>query len=232
MKGRRMALTRELVQRAAREVSDAGPTPGVVYMTDLEYQVAVEQALTGVPASDAWVFAYGSLLWKPECEVLEGRLACAYGWHRAFCLRVGRFRGTVDRPGLMMALDRGGRCHGMVFRLADPVTESLEKLFRRELVTSPPANLPRWLTVQTSAGPLRAIAFVANRRNERYTGRLPLDVIAEVVSSAAGHWGSCAEYLHETVTRLEQLGIHDRNLWRLQDAVACRLRLSFGEGGA
>lgn len=201
-------------------------------MTDPEYQAAVEQTLAGVQASDVRLFACGSLLWKPECEVLDSRPALVHGWHRAFCLRVARFRGTADRPGLMMALDRGGQCHGMVIRLAEPVRANLEKLFRRELVTSPPVILPRWLTAQTGDGPIRAIAFVANRMNERYVGKLPLDVAAEMVSNAAGHWGSCAEYLHETVARLEQLGIHDRNLWRLQEAVAHRLRLSFGRSEA
>jgi glutathione-specific gamma-glutamylcyclotransferase len=124
----------------------------------------------------------------------------------------------------MMALDRGGQCHGMVLRLpADQVHASLVTLFRREMVTKPTVNVPRWLTAYTSEGSVRAIGFVANRASLHYTGRLPPDEAAEIISTAAGHWGSCAEYLRDTVARLKELGIRDRNLWKLQALVAARI---------
>jgi glutathione-specific gamma-glutamylcyclotransferase len=90
----------------------------------------------------------------------------------------------------------------MVFRLADEqVEESLEKHFRRELVTKPAVYVPRWLTARTSEGP----------------------VVARMLATAAGPRGSCAEYLHNTVAHLEELGIRDRNLWHLQKLVAERI---------
>jgi cation transport protein ChaC len=61
---------------------------------------------------------------------------------------------------------------------------------------------------------------VVDRRSKFYSGKLAPDEVADVVSKAAGHWGSCAEYLRNTVSHLEELGIHDRNLWRLQRLVA------------
>jgi cation transport protein ChaC len=219
-----MALTAELVASAARIVEDPGPSPGDVYMTDGDYDLAVRSMLAQAPAGDVWLFGYGSLIWKPACEVGESRRAAVQGWHRAFCFRVPRFRGTPEKPGLMMALDRGGQCQGLIFRIpADRAHERFGQLFRREMTIIPTSNTPRWVTARTIDGAVRAIAFVANRRCPRYAGKLALEEIAEIVSRAAGHWGSCAEYLYNTVSHLEQHGIHDRNLWRLQALVAERI---------
>ena len=221
---RQMALTPDLVARAARLVEDGGPSPGTVYMTDDDYDTAIRDVLAHAPSGDIWLFGYGSLLWKPACEFTESRIATVRGWHRAYCFRVARFRGTRDKPGLMLALDRGGRCKGMVFRLpADQVQESLDALFRRELMIKPSVNLPRWMTAETDEGPIRALGLVVNRQSPFYSGKLSLDEAADILATAAGHWGSCAEYLRETVFRLEQLGIHDESLWRLQALVAERL---------
>ena len=221
-----MALTAELVARAARVVEDLGPSPGAVYMTDEDYDLAIQRTLAGAPAGNVWLFGYGSLLWKPACEVAESRRGTVRGWHRAFCIRLARFRGTRDRPGLMMGLDRGGQCRGMVFRLpADEVEASLGKLFRREIVVKPGSNVPRWLAAETDDGPIRAIGFVVDRQSPHYAGRLTLEEVAGIVATAAGHWGSCAEYLRETVVHLEELGLRDRNLWRLQALVAQRIEV-------
>jgi cation transport protein ChaC len=221
---RKMELTAELVARVARIVVDAGPSPGAVYLTDEDYDAAVRSKLAEAPAEGIWLFGYGSLLWKPACEFAESRVAMVRGWHRSFCIRVARFRGTRDLPGLMMALDRGGQCRGKVFRIpAEQAEASLHALFRRELVVKPPGTPARWLAAQTSEGPIRAIGFVVDRGSKFYSGKLAPDEVADIVSKAAGHWGSCAEYLRETVAHLEELGIRDRNLWRLQELVAKRI---------
>lgn len=121
----------------------------------------------------------------------------------------------------MMALDRGGQCKGVAYRLQGTTAEvQLNKLFRREMTTKPPSNMPRWITVEIDGQAVRALGFVANRKGPGYTGRLPLEAVAECLSRACGHWGSGAEYLYHTVVHLEELGIRDRNLWRLQSLVA------------
>jgi cation transport protein ChaC len=73
------------------------------------------------------------------------------------------------------------------------------------------------------ARPLHALGFVIDRRSPFYAGKLALEDVADVLAYAAGHWGSCAEYLQNTVAHLEELGIRDRNLWRLQVLVAERI---------
>lgn len=226
---RHMALTSELVARVHRPLEDPGPMQGLVYHSEEDYDDAVRDMLASHPrGEDLWLFAYGSLIWKPEFEHVEERLGTARGWHRSFCLRISRWRATKEQPGLMMALDRGGQCRGMLYRLPGASAEShLGTLFRREIKAKPPSNMPRWLTVQTEQAPVRALAFVMNRNGGAYAGKLPPEQVADVLSAACGHLGSCAEYLYNTVSHLEQRGIHDRNLWRLQRLVAERISNSY-----
>jgi cation transport protein ChaC len=125
----------------------------------------------------------------------------------------------------MMALDRGGQCRGVLYRLPETDLEAqLGKLFRREFTLKPPNNIPRWITVESDEGRVRAITFVMNRKAKAYAGRLPPEEIADVLARACGHWGPVAEYLRSTVAHLEERGIRDRQLWRLQALVAERSR--------
>jgi cation transport protein ChaC len=226
MHSRRMALTLGHVAQVHRVLEDPGPDPTWTYHADEDYDALVRGLVASHPGGpDTWLFAYGSLIWKPELEHVEARRGTARGWHRSFCFRIERFRGTREQPGLMMSLDRGGVCRGVVFRLPpDNLEGQLDKLVRREITVKPPNNIPRWISVETEQGPLRAIAFVMNRQSRFYMGRLPPEQIADVLAKACGHWGSCAEYLHNTVAHLEEHGIRDRNLWRLQTLVAERIK--------
>jgi cation transport protein ChaC len=222
MQARQMALTRDLVALVHRILEDPGPEPDLVYHSEEDYDSIVQSLLALHPAGeDAWLFAYGSLIWKPEVEQVEARRGTAHGWHRSFCFRITRFRATRDCPGLMMALDRGGQCQGILYRLpAKSLQAQLGKLCRREFTAKPPNSMPRWIKVLTGDGPVTALAFVMNRKAQAYVGRLAPEDVADVLAKACGHWGSGAEYLHNTVMHLEEHGIHDSNLWRLQRLVA------------
>jgi cation transport protein ChaC len=219
-----MRLTRELVERVIRvEIAPPLPFPTV---SDAEYDDAVRALVADAPApDDVWLFAYGSLIWKPGCDVVEQRIAVARGWHRRFCLGWDRwFRGCDERPGLMLSLDRGGQCKGVAYRLPpDAVQANLGRLLRREMRVKTRAHSPRWLTIRTDDGPLRAIAFVIDREGGRYVRGLSIEETADALAIAAGPVGSMAEYLHSTVHHLEELGIHDKQLWLLQEMVAERI---------
>src|ERR1700730_7346137 len=65
------------------------------------------------PGEDAWVFGYGSLMWNPAIHVAETRPGTIHGYHRSFCFDMLLWRASPECPGLMLALDRGGSCHGM-----------------------------------------------------------------------------------------------------------------------
>ncbi|MFC7517818.1 gamma-glutamylcyclotransferase [Herbaspirillum sp. GCM10030257] len=220
-----MSLTEDLVALTCRPVSDSGPLQGVFYHSDDDYRTMVDAVLEAHPAGkDAWLFAFGSLIWKPECEYLEELCGIAPGWHRSFCFRIQRHRGTQEFPGLMMSLDRGGQCKGILFRLSGrTLREQLEKLCRREITVKPANTVPRWIKVVSGGKPLRAIAFVMNRQANAYVGKLQHSEIADILARACGHWGSGAEYLFHTVRNLEERGIHDRYLWQLQRLVAERI---------
>ncbi len=221
-----MALTADLVARVHRTLADEGPDPGLHYHDDADYAAITAAMLDGhKPGAPCWLFAYGSLIWNPEVPHVAEMRGEARGWHRAFCFRVTRFRGTCAQPGLMMALDRGGQCGGMLYRLADDdLDQQINKLFRREFTVKPANCQPRWITVASAQGNVRAIAFVMNRQAAAYTGKLSPEATADILSIACGHWGPAAEYLHNTVAHLEAKGIHDRHLWQLQELVAERIK--------
>ncbi len=219
-----LALTRDMVANAHRVVTDSGPRPGALYLGDDDYEEIADRLLAMNGRTGFWVFAYGSLIWKPEFPAIEELVATVNGWHRAFALRLSRWRGTPECPGLMLALDRGGRCRGLVCRMPEnDLRAGLLRLLKREMTSKPSSIAPRWVKASTSKGTLRALAFTVDRRGPAYAGRLAEAEVVEVVSRAVGHWGSCAEYLLNTVENLERRGIHDRVLWRLQARVAERI---------
>jgi glutathione-specific gamma-glutamylcyclotransferase len=218
-----LTLTADHLARVRRDVQDTGPPPGMQQQTDADYADWVRRIAASHPAPGRpmQLFAYGSLIWKPEIEHRGEQPGIARGWHRAFCLTAYRFRGTADQPGLMMALDRGGQCRGVLFELPpEDLEHQLDRLFRREFTMKPINNVPRWLKVQTASGPVGALGFVMNRASPHYAGRLAPDQVARTLATACGHWGTGAEYLFNTVTHLEARGIRDSGLWRLQDLVA------------
>ena len=236
---RTMRLTAEHVAKLARELADPGhpAIPGFRPATDADYEEAVAGIIAaagdGIEEDGFWVFAYGSLIWKPAFDAVESRSAVAKGWHRSFCLGWDRrFRGTAETPGLMLALDRGGTCKGVVYRLPpDKLKENLDRLVRREMSMVPSAFPPRFIGLATQKGALRALTFAINRKSGRYISGLSNDQIADVLAAAVGFRGSMAEYLFSTVKHLEDLGIHDKHLWELQEMVADRIEAGAGEQG-
>ncbi len=220
---RRLSLTPDHIRRVHRLVEDTGPAPGVLQQNDADYADWVGRIIASHPAPNAptQLFAYGSLIWKPELDHVGEQIGVARGWHRAFCLRTSRFRGTPETPGLMMALDRGGQCKGVLYELpSENPEQQFGRLFRREFTVKPINSMPRWMTVETLNGPVAALGFVMNRASPYYAGKMSPRDVAQILAIACGHWGSGAEYLMNTVTHLKARGIHDRNLWRLQQLVA------------
>jgi cation transport protein ChaC len=219
-----MALTAELVARCARIEPDPGPEPGYRTFSDEEYDAAAAALLQQKPPGPLWIFAYGSLIWKPAFVAVEHWRASAFGWHRAFCLELTRWRGSPQQPGLMMGLERGGRCDGVLYRLPDgDHAEQLGRLLRREIGGHEEMRTVRWITVKTQTGKRRALTFWAGPAGLDYSVKLPLTRVAQILARACGHIGSGADYLFQTVSKLEEFGIRDRNLWRLQQLVAAEI---------
>jgi len=221
----KMDLTDELVSLSLRVEIDPGPDPLRIPITESETEALAERLCQESQGDALWVFAYGSLIWKPDFEAVEARVGAAKGWHRSFCLQMTRWRGSQTQPGLMLALKRGGHCKAIVFRIDDDDRlGQIRRMLRREIGTLEDAATIRWIWVETQQGPVRALVFWAGPKGRRVTSKLPLEKVAEVLARACGHRGSCAEYLYLTVKHLEEWGIRDRNLWQLQKLVANEIR--------
>ena len=208
-------------------MADPGPPPGLSILTDADYRDMVDALLASRPSTAGetfWNFAYGSLIWKPAGPIAEQHPALLNAWHRKFCFRIARYRGCDERPGLMMTLDRGGACSGVIQRPASGgLREGLELLLRREFTYKPASQVATWVTVRSQGRAVTALTFRIDRRAQTYASGLPLERQAEMIAQACGHVGACAEYLMNTVRHLEGLGIHDAYLWRLQQLVAERI---------
>jgi len=166
-----------------------------------------------------WIFAYGSLMWSPEFPYAEALPARVHGWHRGFCLYSPEYRGTREKPGLVLGLDRGGSCRGIAYRLAElHLADTIDYLWTREMTGFVYHMTP--LRMTTEHGPTAGFAFTVRRDSRDYAGRLPHDVAARIIASSKGDRGTGRDYLANTVRHLEQLGIRDRALHRIKQLVA------------
>ncbi len=217
----KMSLTPELVALCARAEIDHGIGTRRTPLSDDDFAALAHRLHDESLAGPLWLFAYGSLIWKPDFDAVEKRRATAFGWHRSFCLEIDNWRGSPALPGLMMALDRGGRCEGIAYRLTEKDRRAqIDRMIRREIGAREDRHMVRWIDVKTADGPVRALVFWAGPRGPGTALKLPLEEVAWTLARACGFIGSCAEYLYQTVAHLEQHGIRDRNLWRLQHLVA------------
>jgi glutathione-specific gamma-glutamylcyclotransferase len=219
-KPRTLSLTAELVAKVHRTVADCGPDPARPVLSEQEYDTAADEFCHQLNGAPLWIFAYGCLIWKPDFEHEEEMPVMAHGWRRSFCLNISRWRASPDQPGLMMALDHGGSCKGIAYRLRAAETKiQMLRLSRRETTHKEGLQSVRWITVRAGKHRIRALTFWVRPHDERYIN-LPLNDQAHRLARAAGHFGTGAEYLHNTVVKLEELGIHDQYLWQLQKLVA------------
>nr|WP_154337405.1 gamma-glutamylcyclotransferase [Paracoccus sp. S-4012] len=166
------------------------------------------------------IFAYGSLIWKPGFEVGGIRRARAIGWHRSFCIELNHWRGSPDCPGLMLALEAGGSCDGLIMEVA-PGTErdSLRAILKRELVAEELVENACWIAVETDRGTEEALTFYAGPVGQTLVCP-PLEEQARRLAHACGHAGSGAEYLQRTAAALAENGLDDPYIWQLQRLVA------------
>ena len=173
-------------------------------------------------ASDLWVFAYGSLMWKPGFAFAERARARLPGYVRRFCLDSITYRGTPDYPGLVLALDEspGAACEGVAYRVpAESRAETHDYLRARELVTY--SYLERVLPIRIEDGrEARALAYVMDRSHAQYRGGLTPERQAEVIARAAGPAGTNLDYLRETAAHLAALGVVDEEIERLSRLVS------------
>jgi cation transport protein ChaC len=174
------------------------------------------------PASDLWVFGYGSLMWRPAFDFAEQAPAALIGAHRSLCIYSFHHRGTEESPGLVLGLDEGGACRGAAFRVAPENADfTLAYLREREQITDVYVEAIKPISLLDGSGrELEAICFIVDKSHPQYAGRLPLETQARLVRIAVGRSGTNIDYVLNTVRHLEEAGIHDVELMALAKRLA------------
>jgi glutathione-specific gamma-glutamylcyclotransferase len=217
------ALDPAAIASGAYMASFAGLPPDLVWdLPRIERSLAETMAARPMHA-EIWVFAYGSLVWNPMFDCLERRPALLRGWRRAFALRMLASRGSPAAPGRMLALVPGRSTRGVALRL-DPARApaALRTMWIREMITG--AYLPTWSEVALDDGRrVPALVFAADPRWPLYERDCAVDVVAPLVATASGPYGSNADYLFRLANELRALGIVDAHVADLEAAVRRRI---------
>jgi cation transport protein ChaC len=185
---------------------------------------AMDSRLEHDSEGDLWVFGYGSLMWRPGFAFVESAPARLIGLHRALCVYSFVHRGTPEKPGLVLGLDRGGACRGVAFRIPGKAqVATIDYLRGREQVTKVYIETSRMITVLgTPERRVRALVYCVDRGHAQYAGELSLEQQLHLVREGHGRSGINRDYVLATVEALEALGCYDRNLHLLAE----RLRSS------
>jgi glutathione-specific gamma-glutamylcyclotransferase len=170
-------------------------------------------------SDDLWVFGYGSLMWRPGFPFTERRHAHLYGYRRSLCVFSHVHRGTPENPGLVLGLDRGGRCHGVAFRVAKKEAEAtIYYLREREQATS--VYLERHLPVRLDDGrAVTALGYIADRKHRQYAGSLSFEEVLRLVRQGQGISGANPDYVRSTHEHLLTMGLVDPLMQRIVTAL-------------
>jgi cation transport protein ChaC len=167
--------------------------------------------------TDLWVFGYGSLMWRPGFAFIEQVPARLIGEHRALCVYSFDHRGTPEKPGLVLGLDRGGACRGVAFRVAAKHRDTtIDYLRGREQTTNVYREVMRSVWLENEARQrVSALAFVVDRGHVQYAGRLSLSEQLRLVQQGHGRSGNNRDYVLSTVKSIEAQGFRDPQLHQL-----------------
>jgi len=159
-----------------------------------------------------WVFGYGSLLWNPGFIPAESITATLVGYHRSFCMLSIHHRGTVEKPGLVLALDKAEtECVGAAFRVSKgEEADVLTGLRERELVSS--AYFEENVMLSLADGrQVEALTYVISREHDQYC-QFDLEKQAQLIARSVGGRGPNPEYLYNTASHLAKMGIYDSDM--------------------
>lgn len=214
---KREELTSEAIDQIVADARKAGYH---YFLSSQEREASFKTAMERYqPGEEAWVFAYGSLMWNPAIEFAEAQPCKVDGWRRSFCFWVPMGRGTPELPGLMLALERGGACEGIAYRLApDQVKSELNILWNREMLAG--VYQAQWVPTRLRDGrTVTAVTFVVDQAHCQYCGDLPIERTAHHIAFAEGRRGACRDYLANTAAHARALHIHDSYIEELVDRV-------------
>ncbi len=201
--------SRSLTTAKLAALSKARGLPVDWWYSDSEREAERAETLEGCRDTDLWVFGYGSLMWDPAFRFEEVRRAHVPGYARRFILKdIYGGRGTVDAPGLMVALDDGAGCDGLAFRISRAhVDEETEVLWRRERIG--PAYLPIFVETIAADRRIPALTFVADHEADLIDTSLTRAEQVAYCATGTGFMGSSLDYLRNIHRQFAALGIQD-----------------------
>lgn len=197
------------------------PTERITPISDAARAKSLRETLSRAPDPDTIrVFGYGSLMWNPCFEVEAQTKGVLHDYHRGFSIWSVFARGTPEAPGLGFALEekQGASCEGILFTLPKDTSQAdLVPLWEREIWTN--TYRTEWVDVTVGDRAFPALTFVVETDHFQYAGDLPISEKARYIAAASGKYGTCYDYLAETVREMRAHDIHDPDIEALMDAV-------------
>ena len=202
----------------------APPADSAKPLSPTEFLASLRSALAPWKAGTPfWIFGYGSLMWNPSFAFDAKHVALVRGYHRAFRVWSRINRGTPENPGLVLTLERGGSCRGLIYRISpDRVHEEMHGIWKREMTFG--SYVPKWLNCVVGEDSFRALAFTVNRQCSGYSGAIPMEIMVECLASAKGRYGPAHDYLFKTIETLASHGIRDVRVEQLARLVRARIQ--------
>jgi glutathione-specific gamma-glutamylcyclotransferase len=171
---------------------------------------------TAQGARPRWVFGYGSLMWHPGFDTPETMSARLHGWHRAFCIYSEHYRGTPEKPGLILGLLPGGACRGLAHRLPSRSYDAVRRyLWSREIDNDGVYEETIRMIALADGRTVPALVYLADRAHRQFAGKLSLSKAVRLVRQGHGATGSSLTYVQNTVAHLREFGLRDHTLEQL-----------------
>lgn len=194
--------------------------PGTVFPSDEELERGLDAVLSShTRGADLYIFGYGSLMWNPAMDFAEVATATVRGWCRRFCIWVHQGRGTADVPGLMLGLEPGGMCRGLVYRLSgDAAASEFRIVWVRETLSD--VYRAKWVAAEKQDGTtVHALTFVTNRKHSTYVRNLSSQEVAQTLTTARGYLGTNLAYFRALIGELQRFNVRDRGMARIEASI-------------
>jgi glutathione-specific gamma-glutamylcyclotransferase len=167
-----------------------------------------------------FVFAYGSLMWRPDFSFTRVNRAILNGYHRSLCHYSNHYRGTDERPGLVFGLDLGGYCEGLAYEISDADwPKAYAYLHDREMRHHTYEEVWCPVTLTSNSEKISALCYVMNRNHALYAGDLDLKEIVRLVLQGEGIMGRSIDYVLNTHEKMREIGIDDPYVTSIADSV-------------
>ena len=201
-------------------------------------------------SGNVWLFAYGSLIWRPAPDVV-GRPhvdAVLAGYERRFWQASPDHRGTPTEMGRVCTLAKclGATCTGVAYDLGSECEPECADMLARLRLRECAGYVPVHERVDCVDGETRtAIVFIGDEANEYWKGPPPsadvssaddeddsrswsIAATAAVIAKARGPSGTNVDYLHHLVHALREHGGVDAYVAALWRATRARLPDDYG----